>query len=60
MNCRVFSGVLALTVMSATAYASNIRTDYDHNVNFSHYKTFSWGKVATSNKKLPTGDKHAS
>ena len=50
MNPRLLKCVLALTVLSAaTAYASNVRTDYDHNVSFANYKTFSWGKIDTSN-----------
>ena len=50
MNPRFLKCVLALTVLSAaTAYASNVRTDYDHNVSFANYKTFSWGKIDTSN-----------
>jgi Domain of unknown function (DUF4136) len=32
-----------------TAFAGDVRTDYDHTVNFSQYNTYSWGKVQTSN-----------
>ena len=34
---------------SVAAFAGNVRTDYDHSVNFAQYKTYSWGKVQTSN-----------
>lgn len=30
------------------ALADNVRTDYDHQANFSQYHTYSWGKVNTS------------
>src|SRR5580698_2922517 len=32
----------------ATAFATNVRTDYDHTANFSQYKTYSWGTVQTA------------
>lgn len=39
---------LALLFIAAVAWAS-ISTDYDHNVNFSNLKRYSWGKVETQN-----------
>jgi hypothetical protein len=39
----------ALLVGSCTAaLADNVRTDYDHGVNFAQYHTYSWGQVQTS------------
>jgi len=32
----------------APLFASNVRTDYDHTVNFSKYHTYSWGQVKTT------------
>ena len=40
---------IVLIGCSMAAFASNVRTDYDHTFNFSQYKTYSWGKVQTSN-----------
>jgi hypothetical protein len=37
----------ALLLVTSAAWAS-FSTDYDHNVNFSNYKTYSWGKVETT------------
>src|ERR1700730_9102979 len=34
----------ALTVAS---FAQQVKTDYDHNANFTQYKTYSWEKVQT-------------
>src|ERR1700743_469980 len=42
--------VAALLIGSSmTAFAGDVRTDYDHTVNFSQYNTYSWGKVQSSN-----------
>ena len=42
--------VAALLIGSSmAAFAGDVRTDYDHTVNFSQYSTYSWGKVQTSN-----------
>ena len=40
----LFIGALLLTAIAAWA---NITTDYDHQVNFAHYKTYSFGKILT-------------
>jgi hypothetical protein len=34
---------------SVVVLADNVRTDYNHGVNFVQYHTYSWGKVQTSN-----------
>jgi hypothetical protein len=41
----LFSMVIA--VLSTTASLAEVKTDYDRAVEFSHYKTYSWGKVHT-------------
>ncbi len=33
---------------SISAFAGNVRTDYDHTANFDQYHTYSWGKVSTA------------
>jgi hypothetical protein len=38
----------AALVGTATAFAGNVQTDYNHAANFSQYKTYSWGKVQTT------------
>src|ERR1700730_14979608 len=40
--------VTSLLVLVTSVFAEEIRTDYDHHVNFSEYKTYSWAKVETS------------
>lgn len=40
--------MVAPMLMIAAAWAS-INSDYDHNVNFANYKTYSWGKVQAAN-----------
>jgi hypothetical protein len=40
---------IVLTGSSLAAFAGDVRTDYDHTVNFSQLNTYSWGKVQTSN-----------
>jgi hypothetical protein len=37
--------VLLLLLGSVRGFAAQIKTDYDHSVNFSQYKTYSWLKV---------------
>lgn len=38
-----------LFLAGSCAFASNVRTDYDHNAKFENIHTYSWGKVKTSN-----------
>jgi hypothetical protein len=40
--------VTSLLVLVTSVSAEEVRTDYDHHVNFSEYKTYSWAKVETS------------
>jgi hypothetical protein len=39
---------LALLTVSAIALAQDIKTDYDHHVNFSSYHTYYWERVKTT------------
>ena len=45
-NIKVFSIVLFF-VLTAVAFAQQVKTDYDHSANFGQYKTYSWEKVQT-------------
>src|ERR1700758_2370533 len=47
-NTRTAVSLAALLLVASMAWAE-IKTDYDHNANFAGYKTYSWGKVQTSN-----------
>jgi hypothetical protein len=44
-RCPAFFAILAM--MSLGCFAREIRTDFDHHINFSQYKTYSWAKVDT-------------
>ncbi|MGA9528980.1 MAG: DUF4136 domain-containing protein [Terriglobales bacterium] len=39
---------IAMAVISTSALAQNVKTDYDHHVNFAQYHTYSWEKVKTT------------
>jgi hypothetical protein len=39
--------VFAIVLTVGTAFAMDVKTDFDHHANFSAYKTFSWAKVDT-------------
>jgi Domain of unknown function (DUF4136) len=50
MNLRTRIASIVIVLISATlALAQDVQTDYDHHVDFSQYKTYSWAKVETSN-----------
>jgi Domain of unknown function (DUF4136) len=46
-NTRTAVLLAALLLVASVAWAE-IKTDYDHKANFAGYKTYSWGKVQTS------------
>ena len=40
----------AIGILSATAtFAEQVKTDYNRTADFTHYKTYSWGKLQTTN-----------
>lgn len=41
--------LLSVALLVAAAAWASITTDYDHNVNFINFKTYSWGKLETGN-----------
>jgi hypothetical protein len=42
------AAVVLFFASAIAAFAGDVRTDYDHGVNFAQYHTYSWGKVQTS------------
>ena len=47
MRMRTFAAVAALAFAGASAFAQDVKTDYDHSANFAAIKTFQ-AKIATS------------
>ena len=46
---RLFTSLIAVTFLTAAAFAENVAVDYDHSTNFGNYHTYSWQKVQTAN-----------
>ena len=46
---KLFVSVAMFFVLTAAAFAQQVKTDYDRTVNFDQYKTYSWQKVETKN-----------
>ena len=44
---NVFNLIAMLFFLTAASFAQQVKTDYDRNVNFGQYKTYSWQKVDT-------------
>ena len=49
---RIFASVGAALLCATVSLAQQIKTDYDHNVAFSQYKTYTWQKVQTNDPLL--------
>lgn len=50
MNLKTFAlGAALIAATGLTAHAADVRTDYDHHVNFSQFHNYCWGQVTTSN-----------
>jgi hypothetical protein len=48
MRPHAVLGMAAAMLFSAgTLHAADVKTDYDHSVNFSQFHTYSWGQVKT-------------
>jgi Domain of unknown function (DUF4136) len=47
-RCDLLVTVLTMLLLSAGSLAQEVRTDYDHHVNFSQYHTYYWEKVKTT------------
>jgi len=44
----IFASVGTALLFATASFAQQVKTDYDHNAEFSQYKTYSWEKVQTS------------
>jgi hypothetical protein len=49
---KIAASVVLTLVLATIAFAQDIKSDYDHSVNFGQYKTFSWEKVQTKDPLL--------
>lgn len=49
MKLQARWALLPVALLVAAAAWASITTDYDHNVNFINFKTYSWGKLETGN-----------
>lgn len=47
---NVFVSIAMVTLLACASFAQKVKTDYDHNANFSQYKTYSWEAVKTRNQ----------
>src|ERR1700680_1156130 len=43
-----FATVGVALLLTSASFAQQVKTDYDRSADFSHYKTYSWEKVQTS------------
>lgn len=46
---QLIASIIAITVLTAAAFADHVSVDYDHKANFHQVKTYSWAKVETGN-----------
>lgn len=44
----LLSGLVAMLVIGSVCLAQDVKTDYDHHVNFSQFHTYYWQKVKTT------------
>src|SRR5258707_10775726 len=44
---KIATSVGLMLLLACVSFAQEVKTDYDHNANFSQYKTYSWQKVQT-------------
>jgi hypothetical protein len=44
---KIFASVGILLLAATASMAQQVKTDYDHNTDFTQYKTYSWEKVQT-------------
>jgi hypothetical protein len=47
---RTIVGFLGAVLLTATAFAQQVKTDYDRDSDFGHYRTYSWEKVQTQDQ----------
>ncbi len=39
---KIATSVGLMLLLACVSFAQEVKTDYDHNANFSQYKTYSW------------------
>jgi hypothetical protein len=47
LTSRIMTTATLIAAFAGASFAQQVKTDYDHNANFSQYKTYSWQKVST-------------
>ena len=49
MNTRIASGTALMCLLPAMALAQTVYVDYNHNMDFTKFKTYAWGQGANPN-----------
>jgi hypothetical protein len=52
LQSKIATSVGLMLLLACAVFAQQVKTDYDHNANFSQYKTYSWKKVQTRDPLL--------
>src|SRR6202022_21611 len=47
LQSKIATSVGLTLLLACAVFAQQVKTDYDHNANFSQYKTYSWKQVQT-------------
>jgi hypothetical protein len=47
VQCQISISLGVALLFASASFAQQVKTDYDHNTDFSQYKTYSWEKVQT-------------
>jgi hypothetical protein len=49
---KIAATIGLMLIVAAVSFAQDVKSDYDHNADFTQYKTFSWEKVQTKDPLL--------
>jgi len=52
LRSKIATSAALTMLLACVSFAQQVKTDYDHNANFSQYKTYSWTKVKTQDPLL--------
>jgi hypothetical protein len=47
LQAKIATSIGLTLVLAVISFAQQVKSDYDHNVNFGQYKTYSWEKIQT-------------
>ena len=47
LQSKIATSIGLTLVLAVISFAQQVKSDYDHNVNFGQYKTYSWEKIQT-------------